>query len=507
MSTLLTLQAGLPACHRSGGTPAHASPSLAGAHAVQKGSQEDAEIQRLIQSLAEIDHPDVGISPSMSGAAFAPIPGSEQPGAMVLTNHGLQRSNAVVELVKRGPRALPFLLNALDDATPTHLTVKREGMIMWMRFATEAWSNPANRTETEALKDLPRKDSFSLDRDRDTPNSYTIKVGDICLVLIGQIVGRPYAAVRYQPTGGIVINSPTKYPAFAKAIRRAWTAANPDQALYVSLLLDYTAKSDPAKGKHTTQAEDLDNAFRIPAAMRLLYYYPKQTAPMIAKRLERFQVQGVGPGEGSPMTDRQSEAWERREHANGVRTLSFLHAVAWCQEPRIKSAVVGIFRRTEDPDLLAASAQALSNRDAPLARTRIGSLLARQPADDGGAFGDGYNLLIALGQHGGTEAKPLFTNYLKIKSVQRIRTMAHVLREVRPEWAVGLLKPYLTDKRTFGWEYAVKPNENEPRLPIRVCDEVAETLAGTQKGLSFKMEGTHQDLDSQIARMRLALNR
>jgi len=60
----------------------------------------------------------------------------------------------------------------------------------------------------------------------------------------------------------------------------------------------------------------------------------------------------------------------------------------------------------------------------------------------------------------------------------------------------------LDDKRTFGWNYAVNPKENEPRLPIRVCDEAAETLSMNSKGLKFVMEGSHDNLDRQIAVMR-----
>jgi hypothetical protein len=117
---------------------------------------EAARIRALIARLAEIERPDFGLSPSMNGAAFAPIPGSERAGAFVIGDHGLKRSGALVELVKLGPRALPFLLAALDDQTPTRLTMKLSEILEWMVFATEADGNPANAREQKALAALPR---------------------------------------------------------------------------------------------------------------------------------------------------------------------------------------------------------------------------------------------------------------------------------------------------------------------------------------------------------------
>ena len=80
--------------------------------------------------------------------------------------------------------------------------------------------------------------------------------------------------------------------------------------------------------------------------------------------------------------------------------------------------------------------------------------------------------------------------------------MIHALRETCGHLAVRLLTPLLEDKRDFGWSYAVNPKKNEPRLPIRVCDEAAETIAGNSKTLTFVMESSHENLDRQIEVMR-----
>jgi hypothetical protein len=117
---------------------------------------EAAKIKRLIASLANIDSPDFGLSSTLSGNAFAPIAGSEHAGALLLTNHQIKSSEALRELVQTGPRALPFLLDALDDSTPTRLTIRHNGMFGVMSFSHEIWGNPANAAEQKALASVSK---------------------------------------------------------------------------------------------------------------------------------------------------------------------------------------------------------------------------------------------------------------------------------------------------------------------------------------------------------------
>ena len=83
--------------------------------------------------------------------------------------------------------------------------------------------------------------------------------------------------------------------------------------------------------------------------------------------------------------------------------------------------------------------------------------------------------------------------------------MALVLRKTCREWAGELLLPALTDKREFGWTYALVPGQNEPRRAIRVCDEAAKTISLSRPDLPFEMEGEHENLDRQIATIRARL--
>jgi hypothetical protein len=55
------------------------------------------------------------------------------------------------------------------------------------------------------------RDWSKSDSQRPEPKlPYTVKVGDVCFALIGQIVGRQLLPIRYQPTGGMIINSPVE---------------------------------------------------------------------------------------------------------------------------------------------------------------------------------------------------------------------------------------------------------------------------------------------------------
>lgn len=117
-------------------------------------------------------------------------------------------------------------------------------------------------------------------------------------------------------------------------------------------------------------------------------------------------------------------------------------------------------------------------------------------------MGDSYHLLIAVGTRFPDRAETVFQSYLKPGTIDRRRAVVHALRETCGNLAVTLLAPLLEDKRTFGWTYGVNPKENEPRLPIRVCDEAAETIAMHSKELKFVMEGSHENLDRQIEVLR-----
>jgi len=112
-----------------------------------------------------------------------------------------------------------------------------------------------------------------------------------------------------------------------------------------------------------------------------------------------------------------------------------------------------------------------------------------------------------LGVRSVNSRPPLFKEYLRNGNAQRCFSVCKILRDSSGEWDKELLVPLLSDRRpSNGYTHAVKPNANEPRLPIRVCDAAAETICAHRKDLTFEIVGLGEDLDQQIHRIQQQLN-
>jgi HEAT repeat protein len=328
---------------RQGMETAHLSIRLGKVPSIQRGvrsvvtEEQEKQIKALIAKLAEIEDPDFGMSPTFTGHAFAPLPDQDHWQMGRVTDHQIKSSHALRRLVEIGPDALPFLLEALEDKTPTKLKIAHQ--FGFMALGNELDGNPLNPVEKRILS---KPWTSEEDEEDGVAGSYTVKVGDVCFVAIGQIVGRPYRAVRYQPTAMIVINSPVESKELCRRVRALWSSKDPAQKLFDSLLLDYTTEG-------IFNGDSLDgwsrgSDFQIQAVLRWLYYFPKETAPVIAGRLRSFDVRDAGPLDG----------WMKREVKNGVRLIDFIKAVSWCKAPAIQEALADIAKRTDDPEIKKA---------------------------------------------------------------------------------------------------------------------------------------------------------
>lgn len=447
------------------------------------GKEEEKQILKLIANLANIANPDFGLSDTMSGDAFAPVPTARRASAGLLTDHKLKTSEDFVELVKLGPKALPLLLKALDNQTPTKLIITHDSFFGAMWFANELRGNPGNDAEQKVLAAAPKpRPGFEMTN----VSPYTVKVGDVCFVIVGQIVGRSYQAVRYQLTACVVINSPTHDSSLAKEVRTIWSSPEPSQHLLDSLLLDFA--SIGVFNGTSLDGWGVGSDLQVGAAMRLLYYFPRQTTNLVATRLRGLNVR---------MNNITNDV------ANGVVASDFIQAVAWSKEPAIQAELRRICDVTTDPEILRFTGMAMEGANANAFRKRVEESVADLPEIENGPYGDGYNLLVCLGRQFGTDTRPVFERYMQNASLQRRRSMCKVLASVRGDWSVDLLGPLLEDSRPAdGWDYSVIPGQNEPRLPIRICDEAAETIAQNFPKLKFEMAGQHSDLDRQIRKMR-----
>jgi ankyrin repeat protein len=235
--------------------------------------KETAAILALIDQLAQVAEGDVGYSASVTGSAFLPLDTAGQVHTALLFQKPLTQSDPLRELVKRGAAALPHLLAHLNDGRKTPLQVTHEHLIGGMWFSEEF---DRNRRTDKPLKGGKAEDGKQPPRQ----TAYTVTVGDLCFVAIGQIVNRSDNAVRYQPTAIIIVNAPTRSRALRGWVEQSWASLTPQQHR-ASLVADF--RKPDREGR------------RLGACKRLAYYYPDALEPLALKLLLRptYSVFGV----------------------------------------------------------------------------------------------------------------------------------------------------------------------------------------------------------------------
>ena len=198
-----------------------------------KGDKEQRkqEIDNLIDSLADLDRQTIGIHWNSNSSSFIPnLPGTPK------------HTQAITKLIELGEEAIPQLLDRMSDKAPTKLSIKPADYVMSRWYSNEYFEyDPENPY---------KKKHFEGD--------YQVKIGDVCFVLIGQIVNRSYHAVRYQPSGCMVVNSPVHTPELKQLAVADWQDID-EAKLKASLLKDLKS----------------ENPFRQESAIvRLNYYFP-----------------------------------------------------------------------------------------------------------------------------------------------------------------------------------------------------------------------------------------
>lgn len=239
--------------------------------AATDGGYTQQSVGELIDDLTRIDSQSPGIN---SAAIYEGFIADNSPSSFrggVLGIAPPEVPPQMSELVRRGPAALRELIKHLDDKRATRLEVgnKPSGRqigidaFMFMFFSDEYdprvplwWSDEERKN---GLRPMER--SFE--------GRYTIKVGDVCYVLIGQIANRRLLAVRYQPSAGLVVNSPIEAPVLIERVRNDW--GNVDaETLRLSLLEDIHATNHPKR----ITAPEYTRRFVNPALERLRFYFP-----------------------------------------------------------------------------------------------------------------------------------------------------------------------------------------------------------------------------------------
>ncbi len=210
--------------------------------------EKKKHIKALIAKLAEIKAPEFYMWVAQTSRCFTPVFGEKSLGLGLATGSTLKSPNALGTLVEMGPDALPFLLEALDDKTPTQLTWRDSRSI----FSSEIRGNCLNPVERRVLLKARDEDEVTRALDPDVFGlSRTLKVGDVCFAAIGQIVSRPsYGAIDGVGFGPDIVYSPVEVKALRERVRDIWKSEDPARRLLDSLLFDFAMEDAFFNGNH-----------------------------------------------------------------------------------------------------------------------------------------------------------------------------------------------------------------------------------------------------------------
>jgi hypothetical protein len=244
-------------------------------------------VSQLIEDLGQINSEAPGIN---SGGMYEVFFAEDKPAKFQGGVWGIAPPtvpDVMRKIVEIGPAALPELLKHLDDSRPTKLMVGtdetsggHESQVGVNSFAFTEFSDeydprvqpPFSRG---SWKNKPKP------MERQFHGRYTVKIGDLCYSIIGQIVNRRLAAVRYQPSAILIVNSPIEAPLLANEVRADW--GNADAEFVKQSLLTDIYKAQGARendnGWHYILVAD-------GALKRLRFYFPESYAALQGPDIE-----------------------------------------------------------------------------------------------------------------------------------------------------------------------------------------------------------------------------
>ena len=219
----------------------------------------------LIDRLEQLGTQDTGYSGSVSGSSFLPLGYSRASVVLLSPSTPSGTSDAMLSLVKLGAKAVPALLHHLGDDRKTKIVIRnRLGGFFGI---SQDRGEKAEDEEPNGKGKTP----FGA------PKQYTLRVGDLCYVALGQIVNRDYTAVRYIPSGNVMVTSVPHSRKLRADLKRQWGGLTERKHL-ASLVKDLNSKT--AKGGD-------DGGTRVGASLRLAYYFPKEYEPIAVQQLKR----------------------------------------------------------------------------------------------------------------------------------------------------------------------------------------------------------------------------
>lgn len=233
-----------------------------------------ASMPELIDSLQDVDRETLAMNSMGDFSGFMADSGTARFEGGVIGSPAPAEFPQMKEIVKRGATALPDLLEHLEDKRPTQLKIGGGDFHFMFSYFSEEYDPRNGRAHYPSASD-----SIKELHDHKVELPYTITVGDVCFALVGQITNRELSPVRYQPSAGLVINSPGQAPTLAVQAREDWTGTTSEQ-LRQSLVRD---------------AADAQITWRHKGALtRLRFYFPeeyvRQKQGPLASAIKKFEL-------------------------------------------------------------------------------------------------------------------------------------------------------------------------------------------------------------------------
>ena len=219
----------------------------------------------LIDQLEKLDTQDTGYSGSVSGSSFLPLGYSSASVVLLSPTTPSGKSDAMLSLVKLGSKAVPALLDHLGDDRKTKIVIQNN---LGGFFGIS--QDKGEKAEDEGPKGKGNS-PFGA------PKQYTLRVGDLCYVALGQIVNRNYTTVQYIPSGNVMITSVPHSRKLRADLKKQWGGLTEKKHIK-SLVNDVNAKKP--------KGDDAGGA-RGGASLRLAYYFPKEYESIAVKQLKQ----------------------------------------------------------------------------------------------------------------------------------------------------------------------------------------------------------------------------
>ncbi|MEO6568843.1 MAG: hypothetical protein ABIO94_08780 [Opitutaceae bacterium] len=319
---------------------------------------------QLIDRLLDETNGEPNQASPVSLTGFLPLHAPENP----FSGEPLPRKSPVMtEVVRRGVEVIPFLLEHLSDARPTHVILDPKKL--HLNGNSGAYTADYDFRSHENWPQFAGVNLKSNQSGTKGDWPYTVKVGDLCFVALGQIVNRRlYVSgpdfgngMMFSGAFSLSINSPVETPALAAAARADWSGITPAQ-LAEALKHDALTLADP-------NAKRIDGVWHPPldplgSLTRLLVYFPRMGSEVMETLLRRPLVHWALPATALPRDQPQTTS------ADLTGVIARLEAFQW---DGLDASVFALYRRAVDEENKVIAARPPSGRlastgyDLPLA--------------------------------------------------------------------------------------------------------------------------------------------